>query len=485
MGFVSFIVLVVDGDLMLESAEHHPAYDELVSISGEENVRDGKLDLLVYSRDASPFQFDSPGVVVRPGCTEEVAEIMRVANGKKIPVVAVGARSSINGAPLPRVSGAIMLDLTRMDYLREVDEDTMTVTVGAGLRWAELIHLLKEKGFKLGFRGPYGGNAGTVGGSLSGNSIGCGASRWGGACDSVVGLEVVLPTGEIIRTGSGWNPGSKVFARYSTFNDLTGLFLGDHGTLGVKTEVTLKVYYTPSGVAFADYGFESIEDCAKVMHELQRRKLAEELVLLGDKNSIELLANSYLDFWSGLECILAVIIEEEDEELANRKKEIVDRIAKRDGRSLGTFLSKAHWTDMFNMVQPLFDSGFWYNTCHLRPISTLPETVKGALKIFEKYDVKGRGMNWIISALGVDRSYCTGWITLFMGPSENRELMEKVWGELKQLELSTGGAVPYWCGPLWERECLSRVSPAFHNLLRKIKGVLDPNNILHPTVFGL
>lgn len=470
---------------MLESAAHHSVYNELVAISGEENVRDNVLDLLVYSRDASPFQFDSPGVVVRPSCTEEVSNILKLANDKKIPVVAAGARSSINGSPLPRVPNAIMLDLTRMDYLKELDEDTMTVTVGAGMRWAELIHLLKEKGFKLGFRGPYGGNAGTVGGSLSGNSIGCGASKWGGACDSVVGLEVVLPTGEVVKTGSGWNPDSKTFARYTTFSDLTGLFLGDHGTLGVKTEATLKVYYTPNGVAFADYGFESIEDCSKVMHELQRKKLAEELVLLGDRNSIDLLANSYLDFWAGLECILAVIIEEEDEGLANRKKEIVDKIAKKEGRSLGTFLSRAHWTDMFNMVQPLFDAGFWYNTCHLRPISTLPETIKGALKIFEKHDVKGKGMNWIISALGVDRSYCTGWITLFMGDQSNKELMEKVWGELKAMEFSTGGAVPYWCGPLWEKECLSRVPPDFHNLLKKIKGVFDPNNILHPMVFDL
>ncbi len=470
---------------MLESAKHHPSYYELVAISGEENVRDSTIDLLAYSRDASPFQLDSPGIVVRPGCTEEVSKILKLANDRKIPVVPAGARSSINGAPLPRVPNAIMLDLTRMDYLKKLDEDTMTVTVGAGLRWAELIHLLKEKGFKLGFRGPYGGNAGTVGGSLSGNSIGCGASKWGGACDSVVGLEVVLPTGEIVNTGSGWNPKAKTFARYATFNDLTGLFLGDHGTLGVKTEATLKVYYTPNGVAFADYGFDSIEDCAKVMHELQRRNLAEELVLLGDRNSIDLLANSYLDFYEHLECILAVIIEEESEEIANKKKDLVDQIAKKDGRSLGTFLSKAHWTDMFNMVQPLFDSGFWYNTCHLRPISTLPQTVKGALKIFKKYDVKGKGMNWIISALGVDRSYCTGWITLFMGDPTNKPLMEKVWSELKQMEFSTGGAVPYWCGPLWEGECLSHVSPNFYDLLKKIKGVLDPNNILHPMVFGL
>jgi len=461
-------------------------YLELSSIVGEENVTSSQLDLYAYSRDASPYWLSMPGVVVRPKDTFEVSQILRLANRTRTPVVPTGARSSINGAPLPRVQGAIMLDLTRMDRLLDLDEDTMTVTVEAGLRWAELIHLLRERGFKLGFRGPYGGNAGTIGGSLSSNSVGCGSSMWGSACDSVVGLEVVLPTGEVLRTGSGWNPSSKLFTRYSSFNDLTGLFLGDHGTLGVKTKATLKIYPLPEGAAFADYGFTSIKDCSRAMYEIQKRKLAEEIVILGDRNSIDLLASTYLETFDNLECILAVIVEDVDEQVANRKREIIDSLAKQaGGRALGTFLSRAHWLDMFNLTQSLFDAGFWYNTCHLRPIQTLPDVVEAAARIFEKYRLKERGANWIISALAADRCYCTGWITIFMGPSSNKDVVEAAWQELKKIEMETGGAVPYWNGPLWEEETLRRVSAGFYEALKRIKKALDPNSILHPMVFGL
>lgn len=199
-------------------------YDELQSIVGSGNISNDEIILYSYSEDSSPFPSRKPAVVVRVSETSEVAQIMKIANKTKTPVVPAGGRSSISGAPLPRVAGAIMLDLTGMDRVKEVDEDTQTVTVQGGVRWAQLIHELNLKGYKLGFRGPYGGNAGTIGGSLSVNTVGCGASKWGGACNSVVSLEVVLPTGEVIRTGSGWSPAAKRFARYATFNDLTGLF---------------------------------------------------------------------------------------------------------------------------------------------------------------------------------------------------------------------------------------------------------------------
>ena len=83
-----------------------------------------------------------------------------------------------------------------------------------------------EKGYKLGFRGPYGGNVGTVGGSTSINSIGYAASKYGPAPDSTVSLEVVLANGEVIQTGTGWNTTAQIFSRYSTYNYLTGLFIG-------------------------------------------------------------------------------------------------------------------------------------------------------------------------------------------------------------------------------------------------------------------
>ncbi|TXT64367.1 MAG: hypothetical protein BAJALOKI3v1_220031 [Promethearchaeota archaeon] len=462
---------------------------ELSKIVGKQNVSSEEFVLISYSEDASPYEGTLPQVVVRPQSTHQISEIMNLATELKIPVIPVGGRSSINGSTIPRVPNAIMIDLTGMTDIIEINEDTMIVTVQTGITWSGLIHHLKGKGFKLGFRGPYGGNAGTVGGSLSANSIGCGASAHGGVCDNVIGLEVVLSSGEILKTGSGWRNKSidmdGTFARYCTFNDMTGVFLGDHGTLGIKTAATLKIFPLPKGEAYSDFGFSSIEKASKAFHEIQKSHLVEEAVMLGDRNSIDLLASSYLSTFENTECILAIIVEEADEKLAQHKKELCEKIVrKHGGKSIGMFLSKAHWLNMFNLVQSLFEEGFWYNTCHIRPISTLPRLIDKFHQLADKYKLKENGFNWIISALGVDHCFTSGWITMYMKDDLKKDIIYDVWDELREAEMELDG-VPYWTGKLWEPYALKRVNPTFYNMLKKLKNTLDPLNIINPNTFEL
>jgi FAD/FMN-containing dehydrogenase len=148
------------------------------------------------------------------------------------------------------------------------------------------------------------------------------------------------------------------------------------------------------------------------------------------------------------------------------------------------FLSKAHWLNMFNLTQNLFSEGFWYNTCHLRPISTLPRLIDKFHEIASKYELKENGFNWIISALGVDHCFTSGWLTIYMEDPSKNDIIEEVWDELRQLELDLGG-VPYWTGKLWEPYVLERVNPTFYNLLKKLKHTLDPDNLINPNVFEI
>ncbi|TFF98725.1 MAG: FAD-binding oxidoreductase [Promethearchaeota archaeon] len=462
---------------------------QLSKIVGENHVSSEKFVRISYSEDASPFEGELPELIVRPRTTKEISDIMKLASEYKIPVVPVGGRSSINGAPLPRVPNALMIDLTRMKDVIEINQDTMTCTVQTGITWSGLIHHLKQEGFKLGFRGPYGGNAGTVGGSISANSIGCGASAHGGACDGVLGIEVVLSSGEIIQSGTNWrlnsheNVGS--FARSCTFNDMTGLFLGDHGILGIKTRATLKIYHQPKGEAYGDFGFSNIDKAVDAFHEIQSNHLTEEIVMLGDANSIDLLASTYRSTFKNVNCIIAVIIEEADEKLAEYKKELCEKIVrKHGGKSIGMFLSKAHWLNMFNLTQNLFSEGFWYNTCHLRPISTLPLLIEKFHELANKYSLKENGFNWIISALGVNHCFTSGWLTIYMKDRSKTEIIEKAWDELRQIEMNLGG-VPYWTGKLWEPYVLESVNPSFYKLLKKLKNTLDPDNIINRNMFQL
>ncbi|MDF1539538.1 MAG: FAD-binding oxidoreductase [Candidatus Thorarchaeota archaeon] len=467
----------------VKSLGTHPLLDKILSIVGEDRVNDNPVIISSYTKDASHLTAERPGIIVMPESVEEVQAIVKLCAETKTPLVAAGGRNGICGACLPRRKGTVMLDMVKMDKIVILDEDVMTVTVEAGLRWAELIHRLDDKGYKLGFRGPYGGNVGTVGGSTSINSIGYAASKYGPSPESTVSLEVVLANGDVLQTGTGWNPDAQIFGRYSTYNDLTGIFLGDQGTLGVKTKVTLKIYPKAEFITYGDFGFKTLEAATAAFLRVQKRGLTEELNLLADRQSTDTFFPGFLDNHKEIHAMFASIVQETDEQLANRKMEIVREIAlEHGGKDLGNFASQMHWGELFNLVQPLYNNGFWLNTCHLRPITRIPDIMKRAWEIFKKYELLDNGIKWIASCLGAERAYATGWITLFPPSQDKMELAETAWNELLDAILDTGGC-PYWNGLLWENRTLPITNKEFLETYWKIKKALDPDGIFAPGTF--
>ena len=467
----------------VKPAETHQLYGELKAIVGQERVNDNQVIISAYSKDACHLEAERPGIVVMPKSVEEVQEIVRLCARSKTPIVPAGGRNGICGACLPRVPKVVMLDMVKMDRIIKIDEDVMTVTVEAGLRWAELIHRLDEKGYKLGFRGPYGGNVGTVGGSTSINSIGYAASKYGPSTEGVVSFEVVLANGEVVQTGTGWNPDAQLFGRYSTFFDMTGIFNGDHGTLGVKTKVTLKIYPKADYYTYGDFGFKTLEDATAAFLEVQKRGFTEELNLLVDRQSTETFFPGFLGKHPEINAMFASVVQETDQQLANRKMELIREIAlKHAGKDLGNFASQMHWSEMFNLVQPLYNNGFWLNTCHLRPIPTIPIVMKRIWAIFKKHKLLENDVKYIASCLGSERAYATGWITIFIPTKDKMEYGLKVWNEMLDAIMDTG-ACPYWMGLLWEDRVLKKVRKPFIDTYWKIKQALDPDNIFAPEVF--
>jgi FAD/FMN-containing dehydrogenase len=264
---------------------------------------------------------------------------------------------------------------------------------------------------------------------------------------------------------------------------LTGIFLGDSGTLGVKTKVTLKIYPKAEFITYGDFGFKSLEEATAAFLEVQKRGLTEELNLLADRQSTDTFFPGFLDKHKEINSMFASIVQETDQQLADRKMEIVREIAlKHGGKDLGNFASQMHWGEMFNLVQPLYNNGFWLNTCHLRPITLIPELMKRCWKVFEKYRILDNGIKWIASCLGSERAYATGWVTIFVPDKSKMDLGLKVWNELLDAIIDTGGC-PYWNGLLWENRALKQTNPVLIDTYRAIKKALDPDNILCPGVF--
>jgi glycolate oxidase len=283
---------------------------ELARIVGDKHVLVAEGDLEAYSRDATPLFHARPDCVVQPETTEQVAAIMALATAHRIPVIPRGAGSNLAAATLAE-HGGIVLALSRMRSIREVAPDELLAVVEPGVTTNELDLAANAHGL---FYAPDPGSktVSTVGGNVAMCAGGLRGLKYGVTRNYVLGLEVVLPTGEIIRTGGRlW----KDVAGY----DLTRLLTGSEGTLGVITEVTVALIPSPAtsrtGVAYFDTLHDAStavaaiiadgvvpatlefldERCIAAVDEFAKLGLDREagaLLLFGDDGSAETAASS-------------------------------------------------------------------------------------------------------------------------------------------------------------------------------------------------
>lgn len=220
---------------------------------GAENVLTGEADRLFYGHDVFRAG-ELPSAVVRPGSVEELQAIVRAAYESGTPLVTRGGGASYTDAYAQRRTEGITIDSSRLKKI-EIDETRATVTVEAGVTWAELREAVLARGFKTRFWGSYSGLHANVGGGMSMNAISHGQ---GCAGEAALSFDIITGTGELLRTGSALSDKSVPFFRHFG-PDLTGLFTGDCGVLGVKARITLPLVKARSAFATASFSFPSFE----------------------------------------------------------------------------------------------------------------------------------------------------------------------------------------------------------------------------------
>ncbi len=231
--------------------------ESIGKIVGPERISIGESILDLHSKDESFHQRRKPDVVAWPLRTEEIGEILKLANEKRIPVTPWGAGTSLEGNPIP-VEEGIVLDLQQMNHILEIRKEDLQVRVEAGVIYKELNKTLSRYGI---FFPPDPGASATIGGMVGNNASGIRTVKYGATKDFVLSMVIVLPSGEIIRVGTN-------AIKTSSGYGLCRLFVGSEGTLGVVTEVSLRLTGLPAEFMAAVVQFNSIREATDTVFQI-------------------------------------------------------------------------------------------------------------------------------------------------------------------------------------------------------------------------
>jgi glycolate oxidase len=295
--------------------------NELAGIVSQEHVLTSPEDLICYSYDGT-FAEELPDAVISPASTEEVSAILKVAHRDAIPVIARGMASGLAAGTVP-YGGGLVLNLTRMNRILEIDRENMTATAQAGVITADLAAAVGAEGLFYP-PDPASIRQSTLGGNVACNSGGPSCLKYGVTGDYVMALEAVLADGRVLRTG---NKCIKDVTGY----DLVHLLVGSEGTLAVITEITVRLLPRPQAKRTALAIFEDIAQASHAVNDILLAGVLPSTLEIVDETAINCV-EEYMHL--GLDCTAdAMLLVETDgqPESAGREIEVVAEVCRRGG----------------------------------------------------------------------------------------------------------------------------------------------------------
>lgn len=443
----------------------------LRDLVGEERVSIGQSYLELHSVDETYHKGYLPDVVVWPKSKEEVSSILKMANERRIPVTPWGAGTSTEGNPLPVYKG-ILLDFEQMDQIIAVRPESFQVDVQPGVKYQDMNRILSRHG--LFFAPDPGANA-TIGGMVANNASGVRTIKYGATKDNVLKLEVVVPTGEIIRTGT--------FAHKSSSGyDLVRLFVGSEGTLGIITEATLRLAGVPDKFSAAIVHFDYVEDAARAVYEIIGSGLGPAALELLDQDTIGLVNQEghfglkekptlFLEFTGASESSLKVDVNKAEEICrANRAIHFESGVG-RDERN--RLWEARHQTYEFIKRGNPGLSFLVVDTAV--PISSYPQMVDVAREVIKRHEVKG----YILGHAGDGNLHL-----IIAGNFDDPDFLrrrDKANEEIVSRAISLGGTATGEHGVgIGKRKFMVQEHGESLQVMKRIKQLLDPNGILNP-----
>ena len=446
---------------------------ELETIVGPENVSTSAADTYVFGFDSSIHRHKAD-VVVMPSTTEEVSAIVKLANHHKIPVVARGGGTGLSGHAVP-VKGGIVLSTRRMTRIIDVRVEDLYVRVQPGIINDDLNKVLMERSFYFPPT-PGSGKVATIGGMVANNASGMRAIKYGATRDYVMGMEVVLPTGDIAHFGTRT-------IKNSTGYQLDRLIVGSEGTLGIITEITLRIMPVPENKALVLAAFDDLRKAGQTISDVIAYPVIPSAMEFMDKTCIDAVISAFNVNFPHSEAIVMIELDGHMAEIAENMA-IVEKIAADAGaievRSSDDPDEMAEWVAARKAVLPAMSAMPNRASVALAddmsvPISKIPDAVVAFHEIAEKYDI-------IIATYGHagDGNLHTKFL-LDVNDLEAWKRGEAAVGEVYAVVNSLGGTTSGEHGiaitkaPYMREERKDALAAMI-----AVKKALDPNNIMNP-----
>lgn len=444
----------------------------LKSIVGKDHVATEKQDLICYSYDATQMEF-LPDAIVFPGTAEEVSRILRLANREGLPVFPRGSGSGFSGGSLPK-GGGIVLVTTRMNRIVSIDTENLVAVVEPGVVTGDLQDAVEHEGLFYP-PDPASLRFSTIGGNVAECAGGPRAVKYGVTKDFVLGLEVVLPTGDIIATGGATAKGVVGY-------DLTKLLCGSEGTLGIITRIILRLLPLPETRKTMLAVFDSIDGAAGAVSTIIRNRIIPATLEFMDHSALACVADQF-DLGLSPEAKAVLIIELDGE------RELVEKQATRIGeliRPLGLIDFKAAadaaeaeelWKAR-RLISPALKkvNPDKINEDIVVPRNRVPDIIRRIDAIRESHGIPivnfgHAGDGNIHVNIMIDRSI----------PGES-EKAEQAVREIFRATLDMGGTMSgeHGVGLSKAPYIPLELSPEQIAAMKAIKRALDPNNILNP-----
>ena len=468
--------------------------EEIIKIAGKENVAGDEATLKSYSSDFSLQPAKNPMLVVRPKDRDEVVKIVKVANEHMIPLVPVSSKVHFHGEAIPE-QGGIIVDLTRMDKVLQVDARNRKVKIEPGVTWGKLQEALNEHGqmaLRPFFPHPF---KSALTSSLEREPMLIPKYEY---ADPVLTMEVVLPTGDIFKTGTASAAKTEEAYPEGPGIDFFRFFQGAQGTMGIVTWLNIKTEYLPKHQKPFFIPFNTIGEVVEPLYRLQRRHIGNECFVLNRTNLATLLAEDFSKEYEKLKAVLppyTVIlliagaprrplerIAYEEEALHEIASELLFEPQKTVGGIAGLGETMIQLLGSAQREDNYWKTRHKGSTQDIFFLTTLDKVSDYQKLVFQK---------------AIDHGYSTEAIGMYLQPLERgrachlefsfpcdlaspkeKDQVKGLFTELSGGLINAGAFFSRPYGP-WA-DMVYRRSTVYTNTLKELKKIFDPRNILNP-----